>query len=392
MVNVPSLARQEAQAAATVRARGAAYRARVLAAAPPAFAAYGEFCAQTVHSPTQGPLWARAWLEGRGAEGLIVLLFRDGRPALGLALEVVRHGPVHIARFAGGSHANGNFPALGADTGEAGAAMAALTAAIRAERPDIDMLALERQRRSFEGLANPTLALPHTTSPNIALSADLSGGFEQALEWGGKRKRKKHRARARKFEQAGGYRLVEARTPAEVDALLDAFFEMKHARFVEWGLPDVFAPPQVQARLRALFHAALDADRPAFVLHGLEVGGRLRAVTGSSRTRDSIICEFNAFARDELANHSPGEFLFHENVQAACAEGLAVYDFSVGDEPYKRLWCNIETQHADVFAGLSRRGSLLAAGWRMLARLKRRAKQHPAAARLARRARKMLGG
>ncbi|MCT7375832.1 GNAT family N-acetyltransferase [Chelativorans salis] len=393
MVDAASFSKQETphaeSSAATARS---AFSARILPADGAALEAYSAFCADTVHSPTQSPLWTAAWLEDTGEDGLIALLQQNGRPAMALALEIQRKGPFRMARFAGGSHANGNFPALGPAFDAADAGMMALVAAIREARPDIDMLSLERQRKTFEGRANPTLALPHTTSPNIALAADLSGGFDQVLENSGKRKRKKHRAQARKFEAAGGYRRVEARSVEEVDALLDRFFTLKRARFAEMGIADVFAAPEVRARWRTLFLAALGQAVPPFVLHGLEVGGIPRAITGSSRTRDSIICEFNAFARDELVAFSPGEFLFYENIQAACAEGLAVYDLSVGDEPYKRLWCGMETSHADVFAGLTLKGKLLAAGYRALVRLKRAVKNDPAAAKLAQQLRRIARG
>ena len=36
-----------------------------------------------------------------------------------------------------------------------------------------------------------------------------------------------------------------------------------------------------------------------------------------------------------------------------------IFDFSVGDEPYKRLWCDIETRHIDVVAPLTAKGALL---------------------------------
>ena len=96
--------------------------------------------------------------------------------------------------------------------------------------------------------------------------------------------------------------------------------------------------------------------------------------------------EFGAISEDELFYASPGDFLFFEEIRKACDDGLAFYDFSVGDAPYKRAWCDIETGHADVFAGLSARGKLLALLCFARTVLKRVVKQNPAMSRLARRA------
>jgi CelD/BcsL family acetyltransferase involved in cellulose biosynthesis len=114
----------------------------------------------------------------------------------------------------------------------------------------------------------------------------------------------------------------------------------------------------------------------------LEVGGELRAITGSSRSGNRLICDFAAIANDELTGSSPGDYLFFENISAACRDGLAVYDFGVGDEPYKRSWCNIETPHLDVWMPLTSRGKLLAATLSAKARLKAQVKHSPAAWRL----------
>jgi CelD/BcsL family acetyltransferase involved in cellulose biosynthesis len=51
------------------------------------------------------------------------------------------------------------------------------------------------------GFRNPLRTLPHVTSPNVSLAADLKGGFARLVsEASGKRKLKKHRTQARKYE------------------------------------------------------------------------------------------------------------------------------------------------------------------------------------------------
>ena len=371
------------------------WSARVLPADEAGLKAYEAFCAGACWAPPQSPLWAKAWLYDADENGVIALLFRDGAPAMALALEVVRKGFVRVARFAGGSHANGNFPALHPSAGpERGdpSAVRSLLQGVRAARPDIDMLALERQMESLGNHPNPLLTLPHTQSPNLALAADLTGGFDRLLSRSSKdRRRKKYRSQLRKFEAAGGYRRFEASSAAEVDNLLDLFFRFKGERLKRMGVADTFASPHVRESFRRLFRAALDTQPSPFALHALEVGGKIRAITGSSRSGDRIICEFGAFAEDELTKVAPGDFLSYQNIAEACAEGVALYDFGVGDEPYKRAWCDIEIRHADVFVGLTRRGRALAMTNFAKTAAKRMVKQNPTLARIARRARQVLG-
>ena len=225
----------------------------------------------------------------------------------------------------------------------------ALVAAIARARPDIDLIAFDRLASAIGGIANPLLLLPHLPSPNLSLAVGLDGGFDALLSRAsGKRKRKKHRSQTRKFEAAGGFRRIEAKTEAETNALLDAFFDMKERASARWASPMCSAKPRCGPSSARIFADALKEPTPSFVLHALEVGGKIRAATGSSRSAERLICEFGAIAEDDVAFASPGEFLFFDNIKEACEQGYAIYDFSVGDEPYKRLWCDLEIRQFDV--------------------------------------------
>jgi CelD/BcsL family acetyltransferase involved in cellulose biosynthesis len=350
---------------------GNATTAVVLSASSEALSAYGKFT--SIYAPAQSPEWVSSWIDANTPDAVLATLSANGRPVMSVALEVGRDGPFRIARFLGGKHANGNFPAT--DKNWLAAANAGdidvLIRSIGKARPDIDLVAFDRLIGDFNGLPNPLLKLPSSPSPNVALAVDLDGGLETVLtRTNGKKKRKRHRSQERKYEVVGGARRTMATTTAEANAMLDAFFAMKEQRFGAMGITDVFADTEVRTFFRKLFVDALARENPSFVLHGLEVGGKYRAVTGSSRAGNRLICEFGAIADDELAYASPGEYLFFDNISEACDQGFDIYDFSVGDEPYKRQWCDLEIQHADVLIPLTAKGRIYALGLRSLSRAK----------------------
>lgn len=381
MVDVTAWLRRDRTAAASAGSlEGGGLAVTVTAATDEALAAYARLARTGMAGPAQSPEWVAAWAAATSTDCVIATLGAPAGPVLALAMEVVRVGPLKLARFMGGSHANGNFPlAHPARLGRLGPAdLARLWAAIGKARPDIDLVRLERLAPDIDGTANPLLQPRPTPSPNLALAVDLAGGFDAVLERAsGKRKRKKHRSQTRKFEAAGGFRRFQARTPADVDRLLTAFFEMKQQRFRTLGVADVFGDPATQGFFRRLFAAGL-APPSRFVLHGLEVAGRLRAVTGSSICGRRMICEFGAIAEDELAHASPGDFLFFENIREAAENGFALYDFSVGDEPYKRLWCDVEITQFDVAVPLTAKGRAYAAALRLAGAAERWVKNSPA--------------
>lgn len=340
--------------------------------------AYEGLCAEAIHAPPQNVAWVRAWASEVNDDIAVVTAQLHGKTVFALPLEVVDSGPMRIARFTGGSHANGNFPpALPDFLKSANAAtLRLLMDALRRARPDIDLVCLNRQLERQGGYQNPMLLLGRSPSPNVALAVDLEDGFDALLaRASGKRKRKKNRSQIRKFEAAGGYRIIEASTKDEANRLLTAYFDMKAQQFRQMGVRDVFASKEVQAFFRHLSSEFADGQQRQFLLQGLEVGGKLRAVTGSSIGRDRIVCDFAAFADDELAQSSPGEFLFFHNISSACDAGYSLFDFSVGDERYKRLWHPVESQQFDTLVPLTAKGWLLAGGLRLGNRIKRAAKQ-----------------
>lgn len=340
-----------------------------------------------VFAPAQDPEWVAAWLRNLRPDAVIATARVGGQPAFALALELSNSGPFKVARLVGGGHANGNFPPVlpAFDRLDASTAMQALLAELRQARPDIDLLALERLAPVWQGVHNPLMALPHTVSPNIALAVDLAGGFEGMLQRSnGAKKKKRHRYQWRKYQAVGEIRRLEARTPDEARAMLDAFFDMKSGRLQKLGVANVFSDSGVQAFFHELFARATTDKEPKFLLNALEVGGVIRAVTGSSRSGERLICDFAAIADDELTQASPGDYLFYENIAEACRDKFAVFDFGVGDEPYKRHWCDIETEHFDVWAPLTRRGAVLAGALRLKARLKMMIKRSPLAWRILR--------
>ena len=344
------------------------------------FSVYENLVASAVCAPPQYAGWIRSWSSEANEDMIIGLLEYRDLPVYALPLEIVTAGSVKIARYAGGTHANGNFAPGSASflNRITMADMSKLMNAIKRERRDIDLVSLERQLDVLHGFRNPVLKLGADRSPNIALAVDLDGGFDALLSRAsGKRKKKKVRSQVRKFEAAGGFRVITAASVDETDRLFDSFVSMKAQQFQKMGLTDVFADPSVQSFYRKLFRTRSSNGSRQFILHGLEVGGAIRAVTGSSLDTDRIVCDFAAFADDELAQASPGEFLFFQNMKHACDTGLKYFDFSVGDERYKRLWQPLEMHQFDTTVPLSARGRILGSAARAKNAVKRAAVDSP---------------
>jgi CelD/BcsL family acetyltransferase involved in cellulose biosynthesis len=324
--------------------------------------------------------WVQAWKDCVNPD-IFAAIVKDGSEAvLLLPLEIIRDKGVTIARYIGGSHANANFPLLNRDAAVklTSSVIRSLFLAIKAARPQIDALALTRQLREFGGIANPLLAFGSSESPNLSLSFALGPDFEAlAKERGWSRKQKKMRNQARRLEDRGGWVCVSSDDPDSALRLMDRFFMLKAARFKEFGQKNTFAEEGVENFFRRLFRQSAASGKPQFQLDGLSVNGDLLAVSGSVFKHGAVMVEFGAVDGAETSL-SPGDFLYHQMIKRACADGYDVFDLGVGDEPYKRSWCDIETHHRDSAFPFTARGRAYVAVFKLAAAAKRAIKRNTA--------------
>ncbi|SPL65027.1 GNAT family N-acetyltransferase [Ochrobactrum soli] len=346
-----------------------------------------------LHGAPQSFAWIDCWHRCVNTDCFVAGIFDAERPVLLLPLEVIRQKGMTIARYPGGSHANGNFPWLAAARSSAvnRKALDRLIAAICKARPDIDALALTRQLDAVDDIDNPLFTLGQKRNPNPVLMVSLDGGFDAVLNRTNRRRRlKKHRQHERRYQEAGGWCIEQPQTQDESDRVLDLYFAMKAGRFRQMGISDPFASKAVQTFFKALYGQALTAPAPICELRFLEVGGIIRSIVGKNLTATGPTAEFAAIADDDMVHASPGEFLFFEDIKRCCNAGYAVYSFGVGDEPYKRDWCDIELEIFDTVLPLSAKGRLFGALQSLRSAVASTIKRNPRLWRLAKRIRARL--
>ncbi len=329
--------------------------------------------------------WCRAWAETHACKLLIVEGFVGGKTHLILPLEIKRHGPVRTARFLGTAFSNINT-GLYTEEFRFLAAPPRLRQALEQARGQFsryfDLFMLEKVPLDWRGETNSFADLPATLNQNAAFQLELFEDFERTLaQVNAKRRRKKFRTSERRLEPLGGYEHVVAENAEDCRALLEVFFRQKAARFDTMGLPDVFRNEETRNFFRALVAVpAVDGNYP-LQLHAVrlkgEHDGRIVAIAGLSRKGDHVICQFGSIDDTIAADASPGEFLFYLAIRKLCGEGVRLFDFGIGDQPYKRSWCTIETAQHDLLWPTTVAGTAIAAVHRAKAGAKRIIKQNP---------------
>lgn len=188
------------------------------------------------------------------------------------------------------------------------------------------------RRCSVRGLTDPATACP-------TLRAPMPGDFRMAAG--------RHRVRrsTRWFRRREGFRVTHHRSPAQVLPLLDDFFAQHCRRWQETPTPSIFQQPAARRFYEAAtvqlgeagalrFTRMSIEDRPAAHHFGCVHAGTF------SYYKPTFDLEFAA--------RSPGVALLGELLELAQEERLREFDFSLGDEAYKRLYANDARQSVNA--------------------------------------------
>jgi CelD/BcsL family acetyltransferase involved in cellulose biosynthesis len=159
--------------------------------------------------------------------------------------------------------------------------------------------------------------------------------------------------------------------------LLHTFLEQKGQRLRKSGIHNVFGHEQAREMLKQLAFASFGTQEPLLRLHGLEIGGKIRAVFGCGVKQSHVSGYFSSIAEDELAAISPGEMLLYLVTEYYCAKGLATMDLGGGDERYKRSWCEEQQELFDVIMPANALGIPLAAIEKIFRAVRHRVRRSP---------------
>lgn len=342
--------------------------------------------AANINSLHHGYDWCRAWIAQYQRPLIIVEGRMNGELAFILPLEKVKGRMFTSAQFIGAEHSNLNTGLMSEAFLKAAdsAVMAAVGAKIRAAVSGVDFVLLTNIPQVWRGMRMPFAMLPSVENQNHAFSLTMQSDFVATLaQLSAKRRRKKFSSGHRKLESMGGYEHVVATTVEDKNRFLDLFFEQKGQRLIELDLPNVFACPKTRASLHSLAQLPQSEDRFALRLHALRMTGgehkdEVAAIAGLSRKGDHLIVQFCTIGSGPLTQAAPGELLFHLMVEDYNRQNVRLFDFGIGDMPFKRAWTNVETVQVNVTLPVTQLGRLAAMKEETTTRLKSMIKQNPA--------------
>jgi CelD/BcsL family acetyltransferase involved in cellulose biosynthesis len=251
-----------------------------------------------------------------------------------------------------------------------------------------DLIDLQKMPETIGAQPNPFCALHVTPHMNNAYLSALGTDWE--AYYADKRSsatRRSDRKKQRRLSEHGEVKFLTSASRADVARTLDALIEQKTVSYAKLGVDNMFERPGY----RDFFLDVATGAQSARLTHlsCIQVGNVIAAANFGLVFRGNYNYLLAGYDDGELARFGPGSIQLLEIMRYAIEQGIKVFDFTIGDEPYKREWCDTELHLYDYVAPATMRGLAVAAP--MLAKrvLKRHIRQSPRIWAAVRKARKL---
>jgi CelD/BcsL family acetyltransferase involved in cellulose biosynthesis len=221
-----------------------------------------------------------------------------------------------------------------------------------------DYLHLPKMPANYRGIPNPFLQAGAYQNANSAHSTHLAPDWDAYYK--SKRKsgwRRTDRSKERQLAEMGELDFVIAKDAETLEAILSALFEQKREGLARIGVDDMFAPPGVRDFYRRIAHDSLDGNGSVQV-SALYCGDEIAAANYGLVFRDTYYYVLHSYDLGRFADKSPGRQLMYKLMQWSFDNGIADFDFTIGDEAYKDQWCEDTLNLVDAAIALTAAGTV----------------------------------
>jgi CelD/BcsL family acetyltransferase involved in cellulose biosynthesis len=243
-------------------------------------------------------------------------------------------------------------------------------------RLGFDLINLSKMPEMVGAQPNPMLYLGGTINPSGAYLTHLNGDWEAFYT--AKRSsstRRRDRTKRKKLSEFGEVKLINPASEADIAGTLDTLMAQKTRSFARMGVGNLFGKPGHADFYRAI--AGGPADKTLVHVSRLDVGTTPAAINLALTWRGRYYHLLASYDDGEVSRFGPGAAHLHDLMQYAIEHGFKIFDFTIGDERYKRDWCDTELKLFDFIAAANWRGQLVAAPMFAKQKLKRFIKQTP---------------
>jgi CelD/BcsL family acetyltransferase involved in cellulose biosynthesis len=166
------------------------------------------------------------------------------------------------------------------------------------------------------------------------------------------------RRKGRRLAENGRVKFFLASNYEDIDFVMDKLSEQKIAQLAEKGGESILSN---QGALNCYKDfAKYFRNRGLGIVSALWVGDRIVATNYSVIFRGRFYYILLSFEKGKLSKYSPGAVLLEHLMQYAFEQGVEIFDFTIGDEGYKSVWCEKRMGLYSCLHGINHKGKIYA--------------------------------
>ncbi len=331
------------------------------------------------YTPFQSFDWVNCWLSnvgrGKNTRPVLVVIRNDrGAPALVAPLGIECIGPFRVLTWLGSQINDYNAPILGSDDTDyqrihdqfADIWSEVIEHLRSIKNCGFDLVNFSKMPALMGKHQNPFVKLDVTLNPNRAHAASLPATWDEMYGRRSSNTRNRDRSKLRRLNELGEVKYFDPKNAPEKLAITRKLLQMKSHQLAEMGARNRFASESYRDFIEAV--SSLDGSTH---ISALQLGRNVVAANLGFILNKRYYHFLMAYDHGEVSKFGPGAAHLRELLQFAIRSGAKTFDFTIGDEAYKKDWCDQEMQLYDQRTSQTFRGQVALFGVQNFYRLKR---------------------
>lgn len=225
--------------------------------------------------------------------------------------------------------------------------------------PPVDVVWLTKIPETVNRGKNPLCALKcnryHSNAHYVRLSGHWDDFYRQHV---GAKTRATDRRKHRRLSETGrlSFSMTDGSDAMVFRSITSVMIEQKQNRYREILAPDFLDPEPHKQFFMAPSRALLTSG--VLNISGLHLNDNIITTHWGMTYRGRYYYYMPSFAGGRWIRYSPGRLLLFHLFRWCFQNGIEVFDFTIGDEAYKRDWCDTELNLYQFFSTRSSKGKL----------------------------------
>lgn len=327
-------------------------------------------------SPFQSFYWLSHWYSTVGQPLLKikpqVVVISSMDIVIGLfPLGVRINKSVKILEWLGGIHADFMGPILHKDFRNDQDGFMKIWTEVQKKLRAFDFVHLKRQPEKISGNKNPFVLFFPVKHFENAFQANLIENWEHFYKKKVKKKIQMDSRRQRiRIAEQGNLTFKIPDSEKDCINLIQKMIAFKRMRYQLTGVADLLASQKNQDFYLKLPGALL---KGTVKLHcaGLFVDNEIIAAHVGAIMNNTFYYLMPANDSEKWKRYSPGRLLLENLIEWSYQTGLAIFDFTIGDEEYKKNWCDEERPLYEYMYALNLKGKIYHVSLNLIQRLRK---------------------